>query len=284
MASIGSVIFSEIISSSTQTLLDLRISRSIDNQLKAWKLSLPSYFTAQSVPEWFRGPRAIVLWKEKNIRLLLWWGSKRMCTSPSDHEEVQDMCNFTAVETIQDISNFCRDNSKILHTGVSWYATYYLFQAAVVLSINHLRPMESNNRGLEEVSQELWFSSISRSRECLASLSRTNTAATRCLEVLERISDQPQRPQQPSSLALESQVNPQTAILQQETISGDTEVPSTILAVDPTLQMLFENTLWDKDVFQGLHGFPSTGEGEAFDYLPSNTEQGWFRSSDFGGQ
>jgi transcriptional regulatory protein GAL4 len=83
---------------------------------------------------------------------------------------------------------------------------------------------------------------------------------------------------------LESQVNPQTAILQQETISGDTEVPSTILAVDPTLQMLFENTLWDKDVFQGLHGFSSTGEGEAFDYLPSNTEQGWFRSSDFGGQ
>ncbi|OQD84959.1 hypothetical protein PENANT_c011G11825 [Penicillium antarcticum] len=152
MSSIGNVLFSEIISSSTQTqtLLDPRVSRSIDNQLKAWKLSLPSYFKAQSGPEWFRGPRSIVLWKEENIRLLLWWGSKRMCTSASDYEEAQSMCNFIAVETIQDISNFCRDNSEILHTGVSWYATYYVFQAAVVLSIYHLRPTESMNRGLDE--------------------------------------------------------------------------------------------------------------------------------------
>ncbi|KAJ5997832.1 hypothetical protein N7522_009492 [Penicillium canescens] len=284
MASIGNVVFSEIISSSNQSLLDLRISRSIDNQLKAWKLSLPSYFAVQSVPEWFRGPRAIVLWKEENIRLLLWWGTKRMCTSPSDHEEAQNMCNFTAVETIQDISNFCRDNSEILHTGISWYATYYLFQAAVVLSIHHLRPIGSINRGLGEVSQELWFSSITRSRDCLASLSRTNTAATRCLEVLERISDQPQHAQHHSSLASESQANRQPEIVQHETVPGDVEVPSTMLAVDPTLQMLFEDTLWDKDLFQGLDGFPSTGEGEAFDYVPSNADQGCLRSSDPGGQ
>jgi transcriptional regulatory protein GAL4 len=286
MASIGNVVFSEIISPSTQSLLELRISRSIDNQLKAWKLSLPSYFIVHSVPEWFRGPRAIVLWKEENIRLLLWWGSKRLCTSPSDHEEAQNMCNFTAVETIQDISNFCSDNSEILHTGVSWYATYYLFQAAVVLSIHHLRPMKSIDRGLEAVSQELWFSSITRSHDCLASLSRTNTAATRCLEVLERISDQPQhaQAQHPSSLVSELQINRQPESILQEAAPGDVEIPSTILAVDPTLQMLFEDTPWDKDLFQGLHGFPSTGEGEAFDYLPSNTDQGWLRSSDPGGQ
>ncbi|KAJ5747112.1 uncharacterized protein N7511_008808 [Penicillium nucicola] len=280
MASIGNVVFSEIISPSTQTLVDLRTSRSIDNQLKAWKLSLPSYFTAHGVPEWFRGPRAIVLWKEENIRLLLWWSSKRMCTSPSDHEEAQNMCNFTAVETIQDISNFCRENSEILHTGVSWYATYYLFQAAVVLSIHHLRPTESINRNLDNIGAELWSSSINRSRECLNALSRTNTAAMRCLEVLERISEQPQSGPHLPCLVSTSQVNCPSDIVQQEAIARDVDVPAPMLAVDPTLQMLFEDTSWDKDLFHDLNGFPSTGEGEAFDYLPPSTEPGWLKFSD----
>jgi transcriptional regulatory protein GAL4 len=56
-----------------------------------------------------------------------------------------------------------------------------------------------------------------------------------------------------------------------------------LLAVDPALQMLFENTLWDKDIFEGLNGFPSTGVGEAFDYIPSNNYQNWLRSYDSAG-
>ncbi|CAG7918954.1 unnamed protein product [Penicillium olsonii] len=282
LASIGNVVFSEILSSTSQSPWDLKISRSIDNQFKAWRLSLPCYFTAPNVPHWFQGPRAIVGWKEQNLRMMLWWGSKRLCSLPSDHEEAQNMCHFTAVETIQDISNFCRDNTDVLHAGLSWYATYFLFQAAVVLSIHHLRPTNPDHTALEHGSNELWLSSIIRSRDCLASLTRCNSAAARCLEVLERISDRLQPLDQSSTPAPgpEAQVDYQPVTLQQNEVPAGFDVPPALMTVDPTLQMLFEDTSWDKDLFEGLNGFPSTGEGEAFDYMPSNVDQTWLRSFD----
>lgn len=280
LASIGNLVFSEIISLTNQTSWDLKISRSISNQFKAWKLSLPSYFTAPNVPNWFKGPRAIVGWKEQNLRMMLWWGSKRLCSLPSDHEEAQNMCHFTAVETIQDISSFCRDNIDILHPGLSWYATYFLFQAAVVLSIHHLRHNSPSHSPLEQSSGELWLSSIIQSRDCLAFLSQTNSAASRCLEVLERIGEQLQPLAKSSASVAEpdSRVNCAPVPLEQD--HAPTDFESALLAVDPTLQMLFEDTSWDKDLFEGLNGFPSTGEGEAFDYIPSNADQSWLRSFD----
>lgn len=212
---------------------------------------------------------------------MLWWGSKRLCTLPSDHEEAQNMCHFTAVETIQDISNFCRDNIDILHAGLSWYATYFIFQAAVVLSIHHLRPTQPDHTALEHGSNELWLSSIIRSRDCLASLTQRNSAATRCLEVLERIGDQLQPLEHSSTTApLDAQVDYPPVPLQQDDVPADFDIPSALMAVDPTLQMLFEDTSWDKGLFEGLNGFPSTGEGEAFDYMPSNIDQSWLRSFD----
>jgi transcriptional regulatory protein GAL4 len=264
------VVFSELISSNKSSW-DLKVSRSINYQFQAWKLSLPAYFTAHDVPNWFRGPRAVVIWKEQNLRMMLWWGSQRMCNLPSDREEAQTMCHFTAVETIQEITNFCHGNRnpEILHTGLSWYATYFLFQAAVVLSIHHLRPLQPVDTGLAEVSQELWLSSISRSRDCLVSLSQTNKAATRCLAVLDRIRDRSQS----------SRANCQPSSMDLEPVPDNADMQSVPLAVDPTLQMFFEDTAWDKDIFEGLNGFPSTGEVEAFDYLPGNNDPGWLRPS-----
>lgn len=39
------------------------------------------------------------------------------------------------------------------------------------------------------------------------------------------------------------------------------------LAVDPTLQVFFEDTSWENDLFEGLNGFPSTDEVDLFDYV-----------------
>lgn len=279
LASIGNVVFSELISSNKSSW-DLKISRSINCQFKAWKLSLPAYFTAHDVPNWFRGPRAIVIWKEQNLRMMLWWGSLRMCNLPSDREEAQNMCHFAAVETIQEITNFCHGNLEILHTGLSWYATYFLFQAAVALSIHHLRPLQPFDTGLAEISQELWLSSISRSRDCLASLSQTNKAAMRCLAVLDRIKDRSRPPQTDST----SQANCQRGSMELDPIPDNAEMQSVPLAVDPTLQMFFEDTTWDQDIFEGLGGFPSTEEVGKFDYLPVNNDPGWLRPSGPGQQ
>lgn len=49
------------------------------------------------------------------------------------------------------------------------------------------------------------------------------------------------------------------------------------LAIDPTLQMFFNDSAWDNDIFEGLSGFPGTGEVESFDYLPANNDPGCSR-------
>lgn len=174
------------------------------------------------------------------------------------------MCHYAAVECIQDITTFCVDYSDTLHFGLCWYATYFLFQASVVLSIYHLRPKEPLDRSLAAANHELWISSIERSRDCLANLSQKNQAAARCLEVLDRIMYQSQATPiavgEPSSTSV-----PGTAQLPME--YNNTGMRLDTLAVDPSLQMLFDSTSFDMDVFEGLEGFPNTNEVESFDYV-----------------
>ncbi|KAL4965061.1 uncharacterized protein BDV14DRAFT_200327 [Aspergillus stella-maris] len=272
LVTIGNRIFSEIISCPTpyRQSFDLKAPRSIDHQLKAWRLSLASYFTAQDIPTWFRGPRAIVGWKEQNLRMLLWWGSQRLCINPTEREEAQNMCHFAAVETIQDITTYCLDYAETLHTGLSWYATYCLFQATVVLSIHHLRLGPSQDTSLAAVNQELWFSSISRARDCLVSLGATNRAAMRCLAVLDRIRGR--SPGQPQLRDYEPSYQPQAQDLVANAEVSDTALAP--LAIDPSLQMFFEDTSWENDLFQGLNGFPGTDEVDLFDYVPGSIPTG----------
>ncbi|KGO42671.1 hypothetical protein PEX1_087460 [Penicillium expansum] len=184
------------------------------------------------------------------------------------------MCHFAAVETIQEITNLRHDNPEIFHTGLSWYATYFLFQATVVLSIHHLRPSQPIDASLVEASEELWISSISRARECLEFLSSRNKSANRCLAVLDRIRDRSRYSQAIST----AQSDRETGSLQFEVHSVGPEMHSAPLAIDPTLQMFFNNSAWDNDMFEGLSGFPGTGEVEPFDYLPINNDPGWPRS------
>lgn len=84
----------------------------------------------------------------------------------------------------------------------------------------------------------------------------------RCLAVLDRIRDRSQAGPQEQHLQDNSTAfQPET---QTETIGlSDTTVAP--LAVDPTLQMFFEDTSWENDLFQGLNGFPATDEVDLFD-------------------
>lgn len=259
LTSIANVVFGELISSTNKTSWDLRVSRSVNHQFNAWKLSLPSYFTAHVIPEWFRGPRALIIWKEQNLRMMLWWGSQKLCNLPSDHEEAQNICHLTAVETIQEITNFIANNLDIVHAGLSWYATYFLFQAAIVLSIHRLPPTQSVKLGLQDKNKDLWLSSVSRARDGLASLSQKDKAATRCLAVLNRLRDHIQQQGQPSAVSDGTRSDYQVDLLQE-----DAEIPPASLAVDPTLLMFFEDPSWGNDLFHGLRGFPSTDEVGVF--------------------
>ncbi|OJJ77713.1 hypothetical protein ASPBRDRAFT_112951 [Aspergillus brasiliensis CBS 101740] len=264
LARIGNMIYCNVIAGPKKDL-DFKTPRSLDHQLKAWRLSLPPFFTAHDVPTWFRGPRAIVSWKEQNLRMMLWWGTQRLSGSLPDSEEARNMCHYAAVECIQDITTFCLDYPETLHVGLCWYATYFLFQASVVLSIYHLRPKEPLDRSLARANEELWRSSIERSRDCLANLSQKNQAAARCLEVLDRIMYQSQATPHAVGEASSSTHDPGTAQLPMEYDNTGTRLDT--LAVDPSLQMLFDATSFDMDIFEGLEGFPNTNEVESFDYV-----------------
>ncbi|GLA29962.1 hypothetical protein AnigIFM63326_008156 [Aspergillus niger] len=264
LSRIGNMIYCNVIAGPKRDI-DLKTPRSLDHQLKTWRLSLPLYFTAHDVPTWFRGPRAIVSWKEQNLRMMLWWGTQRLCGSLQDSEEARNMCHYAAVECIQDITTFCIDYPDTLHVGLCWYATYFLFQASIVLSIYHLRPKEPLDRSLAVANQQLWISSIERSRDCLTNLSRKNQAATRCLEVLDRIMYQSQATP-PAVGEVSSTTNvPGTTQLPVDYDNAGTRLDT--LAVDPSLQMLFDATSFDMDIFEGLEGFPNTNEVEPFDYV-----------------
>ncbi|KAL4993447.1 hypothetical protein BDV10DRAFT_26471 [Aspergillus recurvatus] len=214
--------------------------------------------------------------------MLLWWGSQRLCSDSismsAEREEAQNMCYFAAVETIQDITTFCLDYADAIHTGLSWYATYFLFQASVVLSIQHLKPVSPLDRSLAAVNCELWLSSIERARACFALLGPTSKAALRCLAVLDRIRDR--SPGQSAQAGLEGQPEQLRGYAGRTAYQTDpvaeTEIEDTSLAplaIDPTLQMFFDNTSWEHDLFEGLNGFPGTDEVDLFDYVPGNSGQ-----------
>lgn len=230
------------------------------------------YFTVQDMPDWFRGPRAVVGWKEQNLRMMLWWGSQRLCNVPSDTEEARNMCRYVATETIQDITTFCLDYRDSIHLSLSWYATYFLLQATILLSIDFLRPYQAIDKGPDTVNQELWTLSISRARDCLVQLGQNNGAATRCLAVLDRIRDKPQPSLDPpldhSMENSNTNFNPDHSRPQRVPESVDTNPTS--FPLDPALQTIFQDTAWNNDIFEGLEGFPITEEVGAFDYIPPN--------------
>lgn len=97
----------------------------------------------------------------------------------------------------------------------------------------------------------------------------------RCLAVLDRIRDRSQSSQETPT----SHANCPPGSLESKAIPNNAEIQSAQIAIDPTLQMFFEDTTWDKEIFEGLNGFPSTGEVEAFEYLPANNDTSWLRPS-----
>ncbi|KAB8259419.1 fungal-specific transcription factor domain-containing protein [Aspergillus pseudonomiae] len=267
LASISNQVFHELFSATGHHPFDMKLPRGIEHRLKVWRLSLPAYFSTHNIPDWFRGPRAVVLWKEQNVRMLLWWGSHRVCNSTADRNEALNACEYTAMETIQSISAFCNESPDALHPGLTWYATYFLFQAALVLNIFRLQEPSVQAPHIGRTTEELWLLSVTRAHDCLGSLSQSSKPASRCLEVLERIKHYCQS-RQPSSLPVTTSAT--GALPNITSITGNTlpDLQPATFAADPALQIFLENTSLETDPFEGIEGFPGTQELELFDYLP----------------
>ncbi|RSL54342.1 hypothetical protein CEP54_009940 [Fusarium duplospermum] len=99
--------------------MEYQLAEIMAQKLDAWRDNLPEYFTSSDVPPWFMGPRSIVLWKEQNLRILLWRGTKKVHPYLPSRMDARGRCLDAAMETIQSISSFVTSSEGILHPGIT---------------------------------------------------------------------------------------------------------------------------------------------------------------------
>jgi transcriptional regulatory protein GAL4 len=263
LAIIANKIYNEFLAAHiSNVVMNEDLARKFEEELHIWRTSLPSYFYDSDIPQWFHGSRAVILWKEQNLRMMMWRGGQRSYKARSRSEAAVQNCLNVAIESTQAICNFCLAN-EALHQGLSWYATYFLFQAVLVVDFGLLQSPE-------DLQASLWRETIDQARLCLSKLGTTNPAAGRCISVLDRIhahhllvaSSQRRQPVQQSNDSFARSIH---ATLQDTTSSSfDQAYPA-----DPALQFFLDGPPMS-NLFDGLSGFPSTQENENFDYIPGD--------------
>lgn len=270
----------------------------MEQALQDWRNSLPIFFRTPDCPPWFRGPRQIVLWKEANLRTLLLLSSQKHQTNLHDRASTGSRCQAVAAETIFDIAGFCREYPDVVHIGISWYAVYFLLQATLALGVHSLERLRPEFPNFErDNAQVTWESAISEAHQCLKNLGRTNKAALRSLQVINRL-----RENVNNTLSNVEASGHKTQDMAQLPALGDPsteptpppkfvgiqttiEMPPEGLengefirnqrmgSVDPSLHMFFNNNYDAVDnLFHSVQGFPSVMEQEYFGYVTSSMQ------------
>lgn len=179
-------------------------------------------------------------------------------------EVARQSCIATAVKTVDSISTFCTD-TEVLHQGLSWYATYFLFQAILVLDIALLHT-STDCHALE------WKAALEQGRLCLRLLGGGNDAASRCLSVFDRIHHR-------HAASHNHHHNQQTQFAGPLNLSGDTAPVSNTFdgtrfnplpyAIDPAVHPFIDSTSF-ASLFDEVTGFPGTNEGNLSEYIPGS--------------
>ncbi|KAF5646034.1 C6 transcription factor [Fusarium sp. NRRL 52700] len=245
----------------SNTKVEYQVAEAIERTLTDWRQRLPQYFTSSAVPVWFAGPRAVVLWKEQNLRILLWRGSKRNHPYLPTKTDAETRCLDAAMQSINDITAFCSKNEGILHLGIVWYATYFLFQAALVLEASYL-DREAQDKLDSETAD--WRLMVHKAQNCLVAFSARSRSAKRCLEVLELINRRAETAANTrrTVLTVPELVEEVPVMLQPPGNGTEESLPSADLQTlgdgdlsmgtwtlndagsDPTMRMILDNTPW----------------------------------------
>jgi transcriptional regulatory protein GAL4 len=245
----------------SNTKVEYQVAETLERTLTDWRQKLPQYFTSSDVPVWFAVPRAVVLWKEQNLRILLWRGSKRSHPYLPNKTDAETRCLDAAMQSMNDITAFCSTNEGILHLGVVWYATYFLFQAALVLEASYL-DREAKDKLDNETAN--WRLMVHKAQSCLVTFSARSRSAKRCLEVLELINRRAETAANTrrTVLTVPELVEEVPATLQPPVGDAEASLPPADLPTfgdgdlsmgtwtlnddgsDPTMRMILDNTPW----------------------------------------
>jgi len=201
------------------------------------------------------------LWKEQNLRMMLWRSGQRSNgMRPRSVDAIQN-CVLVALESVKAISEFCNER-ETLHQGLSWYATYFLFQAVLMLDVCLLQASNDSQT-------TLWRNAIDQGRQCLSELGTTNPTALRCISILDRINKH--YPSIASSQSWHtsqhdgSNVFPGLSNTCLQGVEMDHSVQQPY-SDDPALH-LFLDVPPMANFFDGVHGFSSIQEYQNFDYV-----------------
>ncbi|KAJ8100123.1 fungal-specific transcription factor domain-containing protein [Lipomyces tetrasporus] len=167
-----------------------------EREMEDWRQNLIADFFGSNCSEWFTGPRAVVLWKAKNLQLLLYKSFLESAAVASYQKHTANLyssgayslmanpylrrCIELSEESIALISQFCAEIDRIWW-AVSWYATYFLFQADLFLIVVILGFPEDHQTAIECQQQ------VALSKTLFKQLQVSNTVAGKCLNALERI-------------------------------------------------------------------------------------------------
>lgn len=239
--------------------VDYGLAESMERQLTSWRQNLPDYFTSADIPSWFQVPRAVILWKELNLRILLWRGSYNSRSFFQTMTTAIDKCLDTAMQTIHDITSFCRSYRGVSNQSMGWYATYCVFQAALVVEATRLHNGDKNAKPSIERPNWQYEHSTSEARTCLKTLSETSKAASRCLRVLERIHEHT------VSVGTTQQSQNLTSSAEPTISQSDTH------SFDQTTSTHFNNTWLDGETnFSSIMGFADSNSNPMIEDISSD--------------
>lgn len=191
LAKIADAIYHEFLLAKTAgTRIEYKHAEIMERDLVQWRKGLPAYVHSMDVPSWFQGARSVARWKEQNIRMLLWRGTQKYHSFRPTKMNSEERCLDAAMETIHDIAGFCTMHDGALYQGITWYATYFLLQATLVLMARFL----DNTGASTEEETSSWYHCIFKARDCLRMLGTRNKPATRYLDMLDRVCSQFQSP------------------------------------------------------------------------------------------
>lgn len=184
------------VSSQLEVAEYMHLVESFDAQLLRWRNELPAEFYSKDCPPWLRAPRMVCLWREQNLRTLLYKGmleamirGKLKVPPPQDYTE---RCTSAAMNTVNSVGEYIEENPDKLWWGLTWYATYFLFQADLYLVLVMIISYDNDPDAVTSESPngnkvQTCSDAIKRSCEHFTKLQVSNPVSRKCISTLEQL-------------------------------------------------------------------------------------------------
>ncbi|KAI5360127.1 hypothetical protein Slin15195_G119890 [Septoria linicola] len=187
LTKIANKIYNELICANSCTDIDHQ-TVVMEQMIQNWHSALPTYMASANVPAWFLGPRQTVLWKAANLRILLLLSSQRHRSDEFEKMAVGARCQDVAASSIGDIATFCAQHPDHLHSGLAWYAVYFMLQSMLSFTSQCVyrrridqQPSDADPQHCEDTA--------TLAVTCIETLQAKNAAAHRAYRIVHRLRD-----------------------------------------------------------------------------------------------